>query len=74
MGLKTIQVIWVLPLALLLILSFTRPSSATVENAKKMKKACTVCHIKIGSPDLTDAGKYYKEKRTMEGYESKEKK
>jgi hypothetical protein len=46
-------------------------SSATVEYSKKEKKPCTTCHVKAGSKDLNDAGKYYKQKKTLEGYKKK---
>ncbi len=50
------------------ILLMTSSSFATMEISKKEKKACTVCHVKAGSKDLSAAGKYYKEKKTLEGY------
>ncbi|MGE5570275.1 MAG: hypothetical protein ACM3S5_14660 [Rhodospirillales bacterium] len=43
-------------------------SFATVEYTKKEKKSCTFCHVKANSPELNDAGKYYKEHKTLEGY------
>ena len=51
-------------------------SWATGEMAKKEKKACTFCHAKTEGKDamkknLTDAGKYYNEKKTLEGYTPK---
>lgn len=47
---------------------------AKPEFAKKENKACTFCHVKAGSKDLNDAGKYYKEKGTLKGYKAPEKK
>lgn len=45
------------------------------EYAKKEKKSCTYCHVKAGSKDLNDVGKcYQKNKHSLEGCESKEKK
>ncbi|MFN8007930.1 MAG: hypothetical protein U0V70_13065 [Terriglobia bacterium] len=44
-------------------LNFTKPV-----DAKKTGKSCTFCHVKYGSKDLTDAGKYYKDKGTLDGY------
>jgi len=45
------------------------------EYAKKEKKACTYCHVKLGSKDLNDVGKcYQKNKHSLEGCEPKEKK
>ncbi len=40
---------------------------ATKELSKKEKKPCTTCHPKVGSKDLNDVGKYYKEKQTLVG-------
>ena len=44
---------------------------ATKEMSKKEKKPCTTCHAKAGSKDLNDVGKYYKEKKTLEGAPTK---
>lgn len=44
---------------------------ANKEMAKKEKKPCTTCHVKAGSKDLNDVGKYYKEKKTIEGAPTK---
>jgi hypothetical protein len=42
------------------------------EYTKKEKKACTYCHVKAGSKELNDAGKYYKEHdHSLEGYQPK---
>ena len=48
------------------------------EYTKATKKACTFCHTvaapKTGDPktkDLTGAGKYYQEHKTLEGYAEK---
>ena len=40
------------------------------EYTKATKKACTFCHVdfKAKPKDLTDAGKYYKEHQSLEGY------
>ena len=46
-------------------------ANASMETAKKEKKACTTCHIKMGKPELNDVGKYYKEHKTLEGYKKK---
>ena len=50
-----------------------RPAPATVAIAKDTQKACTVCHIKTGAKELNEAGKYFLEKKTLEGFASKEK-
>lgn len=41
---------------------------ATPEYSKKENKPCAFCHPAVGKPDLNDAGKYYKEHHTLEGY------
>ena len=38
---------------------------ASKEIQKKEKKPCTTCHTK--GKELNDVGKYYKEKKTLEG-------
>jgi hypothetical protein len=57
--------------ALVLCTAFLLNSSvafAKKEYTVKEKKPCTVCHITATSKELNDAGKYYKEKKTLEGY------
>jgi hypothetical protein len=46
-------------------LSFGKP-----EYVKATKKSCVFCHVdsKAKPKDLTEAGKYYKEHKTLEGY------
>jgi hypothetical protein len=47
--------------------SFAKP-----EDTKKTKKPCTFCHVSAkGGKDLTEAGKYYKDKKSLDGYEAK---
>ena len=50
-----------------------KPTPATVAMAKETQKACTVCHIKTGAKELNEAGKYFLEKKTLDGFVSKEK-
>jgi hypothetical protein len=52
-------------------LLFSPFAIGTPEIAKKEKKSCVTCHTGVGKPDLNDAGKYYKEKGTLEGYKPK---
>ncbi|MBI4875073.1 MAG: hypothetical protein HY822_10625 [Acidobacteria bacterium] len=49
----------------------TTVSFGKVEYSKKEKKACTFCHVKMGSKDLNAAGKYYGTKKSFEGYTEK---
>lgn len=49
-------------------------SSITVAKpayAKKENKKCVDCHVKAGSKELNDMGKFYQEKKTLEGYKAK---
>jgi len=43
----------------------------TPEMAKKESKQCVYCHTAIGKPDLNDAGRYYKDHKSLEGYKEK---
>jgi len=49
-------------------------SYGKAEYTKKEKKACVFCHVTATSKELNDAGRHYKEKKTLEGYKAKEKK
>jgi hypothetical protein len=50
-------------------------ATAKPEYAKKEGKTCTYCHVKMGSKELNDAGKYYKEHdHSLKGYKEPEKK
>jgi hypothetical protein len=68
-----------LPAALLVggFLLCTTASYATLDAAKATKKGCTFCHSVKGSvtkenaKELTPAGKYYHEKKTLDGYAEK---
>ncbi len=67
---------YVLPLFVFVggLISTTTLSYGKAEYTKKEKKACVFCHVTATSKELNDAGKYYKEKKTLEGYKPKEKK
>jgi hypothetical protein len=43
------------------------------EYVKTTKKSCTYCHVdaKAKPKELTDAGKYYVEHRSLDGYQEK---
>lgn len=60
-----------LPVATLLVAFVATSAFATTEMGKKEKKACTVCHEKgkatKENPLLNATGKFYKEKKTLEG-------
>ena len=54
---------------------FFSMANAKPEYSKKEKKGCTFCHVKTGSKELNDAGKYYKEHdHSLEGYKAEGKK
>ena len=68
---------WIVPSALLTIgfLVCTTASYGTQEFAKKEKKGCTFCHSQVKPADkelmkksLNDAGKYYQEHKTLDGF------
>ena len=66
---KTVRALFVAAIASAFFLSIAQ---AKPEYAKKEKKGCTFCHVRMGSKDLTDAGKYYKEhNHSLEGYKEK---
>ena len=54
-----------------LALTFAQLVSGTPEMAKKENKQCVYCHTAVGKPDLNDAGKYYKDHGSFEGYREK---
>jgi hypothetical protein len=48
-------------------MSFAKP-----EDTKATKKSCSFCHVTAkGGKDLTEAGKYYKDKKSLEGFAAK---
>ena len=49
-------------------------SQAKPDFTKKEKKGCTFCHVTATSKELNDAGKYYKEHNSLEGYKAPQKK
>ena len=48
-------------------MSFSKLNYSKPADAKKTGKSCTYCHIKYGSKDLTEAGKCYKDKGSLDG-------
>jgi hypothetical protein len=69
----------ILPAAVLVggFLLCTTASYGTADYSRNTKKACSFCHEKVTADksvmigNLTDAGKYYKEKKTLDGYTPK---
>ena len=41
---------------------------STPEIAQKEERSCVTCHTAVGRAELNDAGRYYKEKQTLEGF------
>jgi hypothetical protein len=69
----------VLPAFILLggVLVATTPSYGTAAYATQTKQKCTTCHLKVTADkdamkaNLTDAGKYFKDKKSLDGYVEK---
>jgi len=61
----------VLPVAAVLATFLATSAFGTTEMGKKEKKPCLACHDKgkatKENPLLNEVGKYYKEKKTLEG-------
>ena len=59
------------------VLVETTPSYGTTAYATQTKQKCTFCHLKVTADkdamkaNLTDAGKYFKDKKTLDGYVEK---
>jgi len=55
------------------MMAVTTSSFAKPEYVKATKKACSYCHVdsKAKPKELTDAGKYYKEHNSLDGYAEK---
>ena len=69
-----------LPAAILLggFIVCTTASYGTMEYTKQTKKACSYCHVQASpkkddpkAGDLKDAGKYFKEHKSLDGYVEK---
>ncbi|MCI0420125.1 MAG: hypothetical protein L0387_35435 [Acidobacteria bacterium] len=65
---RLLKTLFLLFFALGTIVSFSKLNYSKPVDAKKTGKSCTYCHTKYGSKELTEAGKYYKEKGTLDGY------
>jgi hypothetical protein len=46
-------------------------SAGTPEYSKKENRQCLYCHTAVGKPDLNDAGRYYKDHHTFDGFREK---
>jgi hypothetical protein len=64
---KTLRLLFGILLMTAAFLASSSLSFATPEITKKEKKPCTTCHVTAKSKDLNNVGKYYKEKKTLEG-------
>jgi len=62
------KILRALAIAGIVALLFIPLAVGTPEYAKKESKQCIYCHTAIGKPDLNDAGRYYKDHKTLEGY------
>lgn len=62
---RIIRVVFLVFALLLVLVVNTRNTSAKPDESKKIGKPCTACHVKTGSKDLNDAGKYYKENKKL---------
>lgn len=66
---RVLKIRWVvLGLAATLILAAS-PLAASPPIAEQESLTCTVCHDKPGSRLMTDRGKYYEARGTLEGYD-----
>jgi len=70
-----VKIKYALPAGILLggFLVGTTLSYAKPDYVKLTKKPCAFCHVdsKAKPKELTDAGKYYKEHQTLDGYTEK---
>jgi hypothetical protein len=65
--LRLLKTVFLLFFAFGTVISFSKLNYSKPADAKKTGKSCTYCHTKYGSKDLTDAGKCYKDKGTLDG-------
>ena len=65
-------VVLALPGAIFVTLAlYPGPSAATPEYARRTRKECLYCHPK-DSWSLNEAGKYYRDHRSLEGFKPQE--
>lgn len=53
------------------LIALYSPNLSRPTDKKKMGKGCLYCHQQYGNKDLTEAGRYYKQKGTLGGYKEK---
>ena len=67
-----LKIKYAVPAAMLMggFLAVSTVSFGKPEYVKATKKPCTFCHVdsKAKPKELTEAGKYYKEHKSLEGY------
>ena len=54
-------------LAVSIVLLVPAAAYATPKYARDTKKACTVCHVRAGKPELNDVGKCFKDNKHQLG-------
>ena len=50
------------------VVVFGPPAEGTPEIAEREDRSCVTCHTAVGRAELNEAGRYYREYRTLEGY------
>ena len=50
------------------VVAFVPAGYGTPEIAESEDRSCVVCHTALGRAELNDAGQYFEEHRTLEGY------
>ncbi len=55
-------------IACVAVAAFAPGVYGTPEIAEMEDRSCVACHTALGRADLNDAGQYYEEHRTLEGY------
>jgi hypothetical protein len=70
---NVIKILRALTITAIVTFLFVPFSIGTPEYSKKENRQCVYCHTGVGKPDLNDAGKFYKEHHTFEGYRDQQK-
>lgn len=63
------KVSFLIAIAAVVVFSWATVSqlNATAKFSKDTGEKCTVCHVKMGKPELNDKGKCFKEKKSLDG-------